>query len=65
VWQNFVTEEHNPIVIIRKKFVAQQLASISNAEAKGGQKFKDNRKEETCDSMGDSAVQDRYQPETV
>jgi hypothetical protein len=47
VWQNFVTEVHNPIVIIRKKFVAQQLASVSNAETKGGQKFKDNRKEET------------------
>jgi len=48
VWQNFVTEEHNPIVIIRKKFADQQLASVSNAEAKCGQKLKDNRKAETA-----------------
>jgi len=47
VWRNFVTEEHNPIVNIRKKFAAQQLASVSNAEAKGRQKLKDNRNAET------------------
>jgi hypothetical protein len=45
------------IVIIRKKFVAQQLASASGAEEKGGEKFKDNRKGgNRCDCMGDSTV---------
>jgi len=34
VWQNFVTEEHNPIVIIRKKFRSPAMSFCFQCRSK-------------------------------